>query len=149
MNRVGGVDEALDYVMDTDLGLKLALIGPPISVDEPVVYARTHPRAKTYFYSSKRARERLRITKKLFEDENMPDRYRRCRRKAYATAHEYAWKNYFAGKEAWKALRHAILDDIYSRRIDFRWWASWRVVKLHVERWFGTKRGGGGVRRPG
>jgi len=136
VNRVGGIDEELDYVMDTDLGLRLTLVKPFLCVDEPVVYARSHPNAKTYLYNSKRAKERLLIARKLFKDNSMPTGYSKLKRKAFATAHEYAWKNYVVSKVDWRAYRHAVMVDVYSRRIDCRKWAIWRILCLKLREMF-------------
>jgi glycosyltransferase involved in cell wall biosynthesis len=127
--RVGGLDEELNYVMDADLGLRLALIKPPFSVNEPVVYFRTYSNSKTYLFSSRRAKERLLIARKLFKDNSMPTGYSKLKRKAFATAHEYAWKNYAADRNYWRVWWHAFMDDVCSRRIDFRMWACLRVLR--------------------
>ena len=113
MNRelviaVGGIDEDNVFIMDLDICLRLALVRPPYYIDEPVVFYRQYPEAKSSSRQQERANARLEVAEKLFALPDLPPSVRRLRRKAMASAHWYAVKCYTEVGMRRPALRHML-----------------------------------------
>ena len=117
--QTGGIDENLHYIMDIDLLLRIALIKPPIHIDSPLTYVRIHPDAKSLQWNVKRAKERIAIANKIFSRQDLPDSIRKLRMQSLATAHRFAWRCYGEAKMYRLALRHLLLDILYSP------WRAW------------------------
>jgi glycosyltransferase involved in cell wall biosynthesis len=119
MNRLsvideGGCDEALHYVMDEDLLLRLSLKHAPLYVARPVVYFREHPEAKCSRFNAQRAGERVRMARNLFQNERLPAELFGLRRDAFASAHRHAWKIYAKAGMSFKTFFHLVLDILYA-----------------------------------
>ena len=124
--ELGGVDESLQFIMDLDLTLRLILIRPPLYVHHPVVYFRLHPKSKgSSRHAQQRAKARLIIAHKLFSRRDLPPEIRKLRRRAFATAHQYAWRNYAEANMYLFALWHVLQDIFCSSR---RNWGARRAI---------------------
>jgi glycosyltransferase involved in cell wall biosynthesis len=117
--QAGRVDENLHYIMDIDLLLRIALVKPPIHIDSPFVYVRAHPDTKSLQWNSQRARERIYVAEKIFSREGLPSPIVKLRKQTLATAHRFAWRCYGEAKMYRLALRHLLLDILYSP------WRAW------------------------
>ena len=118
--ELGGVDEDLEFIMDLDLALRLVLVRPQLYVYHPVVYFRIHPGSTSRSWPPRRAKERLVVAHKLFSYRDLPPTIRKLKRKAFATAHRYAWRCYAESKIYRFALWHFLLEIFYSPRGDWR-----------------------------
>ena len=112
--QLGGIDESLEFIMDLDLALRLALVKLPFYVDYPVISFRQHPEAKGFSRHSQRAGARLTIAHKLFSRQDLPPEILKLRRKALATAHQYAWEAYAKAKMRRFILWHVLQNIFYS-----------------------------------
>lgn len=125
VDEVGGVDEQLHYVMDTDILLKLSMVRPPLYLHDLVVYYRMHDRTKSHNeWPASRVNEKLRVVENLFRMESSR-KYRALRRGALATGHRYAWECALRGglhSDFWK---HLVRDIAYSPVRD---WSRRRAV---------------------
>jgi glycosyltransferase involved in cell wall biosynthesis len=110
----GMVDEGLEFVMDQDLTLRMALLRPPLYVSYPVVFFRKHPQSKSILKEARRAKERLIIAHKIFDNRDLPISILKVRRKAFATAHRYAWKWYAEADMYGRTLWHLLQDILYA-----------------------------------
>ena len=129
--ELGGVDENLHYAMDLDLTLKLALVRPPLYVDHPVVYFRVHPNSKSRSMYEMRAKDRLIIAQRLFDQPDLPPAIKILRRKAFATAHQFAWRSYAEVKMYRHASWHVLQDIFYSPRGN---WGAKRAILYKAAR---------------
>ncbi len=108
---VGGVNEELHYNMDTELSLKLALIRTPFYIKCPVVHFRRHVESKTAGWASaRRATERLRIARKLFQRPDLPPEISALRPETLAAAHRFAWQCYIEAGAYPQALWHCLRE---------------------------------------
>ena len=98
VDKVGGVDENLHFVMDIDTLLKLSVIRPPLYLHEKLVNYRCHVGTKSNnVWPKERRYEKLKVVDNLFM---MPEARKYIKRKneAMATGHRYAadcsWMNH-------------------------------------------------------
>lgn len=110
VNELGGVDENLHYVMDTDILLKLSMIKPPLYLHELVVYYRMHDRTKSHNeWPASRIGEKLRVVENLFKL-RYSEQYSWFKRSAMATGHRYAWECAARGGMRLKFWQHFLMD---------------------------------------
>jgi glycosyltransferase involved in cell wall biosynthesis len=112
--EVGMIDESLEFLMDLDLTLRLALCKPPVYVHHPVVYFREHPDSKGFSRHVQRAKSRIIIAHKLFSRQDLPLAIQKLWRKSFARAHHYAAQCYIKADMDWYALWHVLQEGIYS-----------------------------------
>jgi glycosyltransferase involved in cell wall biosynthesis len=112
--EAGMVDEKLHYIMDVDVLARIALEKPPVYIPFPVVYIRIYPDVKSAQWNAQRAKERLRIVRKLFECQHMSGSVRKMRRQSFATAHQFAWRCYAKMRVYRLFLWHFVLDVFYA-----------------------------------
>jgi len=74
--RVGGLDEDLHNVMDVDLWIRLAEVGPFVEVDRPVAINRIYPETKTRSRFWEREVEHLWLCLKHAMPRCIPERFR-------------------------------------------------------------------------
>lgn len=114
VDELGGIDESLRFVMDTDILLKLSMIKPPLYLHELVVYYRMHDRTKSHNeWPDSRIDEKLRVVRNLF-DLKYSEPYRHHRRGAVATGHRYAWECCAMSKRKALFYYHFMMDVLYS-----------------------------------
>jgi glycosyltransferase involved in cell wall biosynthesis len=130
--QAGRVDESLNYIMDIDLLLRIALIREnPIYIDYPLTYVRSHPDTKSLQWNSQRARERIYVANKIFSRNDLPSSIMKLKRRTLATAHRFAWRSYARAGMYWPTAWHLLLDIFFSSG---RGWkqrlATYKLLKL-------------------
>ena len=126
--ELGMVDENLQYAMDLDLSLRLALVKPQIYIDSPVVYFRLHPESKSCSMTKERARDRLVIAKKLFAKKDLPSEIQKLKTAAFASGNLFAARNYFRAKMYGYALGYSLKYMVYNPRECIKF-GLWHIIR--------------------
>lgn len=141
LERVGGLNENLHYVLDWEFWLRISLQYPPksmVQVDRLLAQARIWAQAKTTTAGMKGIEERQRILSQLFSDARLPDHLRRLQSIAHSDLH-WRWA-FLRWDEAsyLLALRHmlqAVWEHprpwIYARKLYHLAWAIWHRKPVH------------------
>jgi len=112
--KAGMVDQSLHYIMDVDILLRIALIKPPVHIDFCATCLRIHHNTKSLQWNPQRAKERIIVANKIFNRSDLPSSIKRLKKQTLATAHRFAWRCYGEAKMHRLALRHLLLDILYS-----------------------------------
>jgi glycosyltransferase involved in cell wall biosynthesis len=112
--KAGMVDQNLHYIMDVDILLRIALIKPPVHIDFCATCLRIHHNTKSLQWNPQRAKERIIVANKIFNRSDLPSSIKRLKKQTLATAHRFAWRCYTQAKMYRLALRHLLLDILYS-----------------------------------
>lgn len=124
VDELGGVDERLHFVMDTDILLKLSMIRPAFYLHELIVYYRMHDRTKSHNeWPDSRVYEKLRVVENLFRLK-YAKAFGYCRRAALATGHRYAAECFAVSGKATECRKHLLMDIIYAPM------SGWSIRKL-------------------
>lgn len=94
VDKVGGLDEKINYIIDPDLLLRIVLEKPPYYIPYPTAYLRVYPGVKSLTWNSKRAQERLILAKKIYSQKNLAAKILNVRNRSFYSAHRFACECY-------------------------------------------------------
>ena len=114
--ELGGIDEELQYVMDVDILLRIALHKAPVYIPYPLVFYRVYPEIQSNQWNKQRAKERLRIVNNIYCDSSLLSAtVKQNKKKALSAAHQFAWVCYAKTKNnCCLFFLHFFLDIYYS-----------------------------------
>jgi hypothetical protein len=139
IEKIGMLDEKLDFQMDLDLWMRAGLHFPFGHIPKPVARFRIHSQSKTTLRKSVAAKEIIYIYKKFFNNTDLPTEIQKIRGQAFASANLYSARRYLASgnwRDALSRLWKAVEYSKYSFfRIEF-WKSFFKILFIRVAYFF-------------
>jgi GT2 family glycosyltransferase len=133
-DRIGYLDESLNYLMDTDFWIRIALRGKGVYWPGVRAQSRLHGSSKTMAQQTGFWSERRRVMDALYASPDLPNEAHRARREAYAHCELYWGENLLADGQRTEARSHLW----FAARTHPRLRRRALALALLLDAWLGT-----------
>lgn len=134
LEKIGGINENLHYVMDTELWIRIALHGKGHYYPGVRAQSRVHSAAKSMAFQPRFWAEHRQVLDALFAQKELPEKVHRIRREAYAHCELYWGDHLIQAGDRTQARPHLW----YAARTHPRPRRRLIALLLLIDSWLGT-----------